>query len=89
MKTNENTLKKFEIIRALSYVPPERLQDIESFIQFILYRSKIKTGIREKEPSTLAGIWKNKGFDKIPDLDKEIKTMRKELSNQILEKFKS
>lgn len=88
MKPNENTLKKFEIMRAISYVPDERLQEIESFIKFILYQSKIKTGKRKKEPATLAGIWKNKGFDKIPDLDKEIKKMRKELSTQILDKFK-
>jgi len=89
MKTNENMLKKFEIIRSLSYVPDERLQEIDNFIRFILYQSRIETGRRKKEPATLAGIWKDKGFDKIHDLDKEIKKMRKELSNQILEKFKS
>ena len=88
MKTSESTLKKFEISRALSYVPDERLQDIDNFIKFILYQSNIKTDSIKKEPETLAGIWRDKGFDKIPDLDQEIKNLRKELSNQILERHK-
>ena len=88
MKTNESVLKKFEIMRELSYVPDERLEEVDNFIKFILYRYNIKAGTRKKEPGTLAGIWKNKGFEKIPDLDKEIKNMRKELSDQIIARHK-
>jgi hypothetical protein len=46
----------------------------------------IKTTGKQKEPKTLAGIWKNKGFEKIKDLDGEIRNLRKELGNQILER---
>jgi hypothetical protein len=87
MKTNENVLKKFEIMRALAYVPAERLQEVDTFIKFILSQSNIKTDKRKKEPETLAGIWKDKGFEKIIDLDKAIRNIRKELSNQILDRY--
>ena len=86
MKANERVLKRIEIVRQLSQVPSERLSDIESFVKFILFQSNIKTPSKPKEPKTLAGIWKNKGFEKIKDLDREIKSLRKELGNQILER---
>jgi hypothetical protein len=88
MKANENVLKKFEIMRELAYVPAERLDEIDSFIKFILYQCNIEPGGKEKEPETLAGIWENKGFEKITDLDNEINNLRKELGNQILKRHK-
>ena len=86
MKANENVLRRIEIVRQLSQVPAERLNEIESFVKFILFQSNIKTIRKQKEPKTLAGIWKNKGFEKIKDLDGEIKSLRKKLGNQILER---
>lgn len=53
----------------------------------VLSQSDIKADKRTKEPKTLGGIWKDKGFEKINNLDEEIKNIRKELGNQILEKF--
>ena len=88
MKTNNSVLKKYEIIRELSYVPEERLSEVDTFIKFILFQSKIRTNNRKVEPKTLAGIWKGKGFEKIADLDEEIRNLRKELGNQILERHK-
>ena len=88
MEAKHNVLKKFEIMKELSYVPPERLNEVDSFIKFILYQSNIKTAGRAKEPKTLGGIWKNKGFEKIKNLDEEIRNLRKELGNQILERHK-
>ena len=37
----------------------------------------------KKEPKTLKGIWANKGFEKIVDLEDAIRKMRIELGNQI------
>jgi hypothetical protein len=85
METNENVLKKYAIMRELSCVPPERLNEVDTFIKFILSQSKIRINNRKKEPKTLAGVWKNKGFEKITDIDKEIIKLRQELGNQILE----
>jgi hypothetical protein len=42
---------------------------------------------RKREPKTLAGIWKNKGFEKIANLDEEIRNLRRELGNEILERY--
>jgi|GEM_PF-820552 len=88
MKTNDSVLKKYAIIRELSYVPPERLNEIDTFIRFILSQSKITERNRKREPKTLAGIWKNKGFEKIANIDDEIQKLRRELGNQILERHK-
>jgi hypothetical protein len=88
MKANESFLKRIEIVKQLSQVPVERLNEIESFVKFILFQGNIKSPIKKKEPETLAGIWKNKGFEKIKDLDGEIKSLRKELDNQILERHR-
>jgi hypothetical protein len=88
MRANENVLKKFKIMKALSYVPEERLSEVDTFIKFILSQSNIKTRNKKDEPASLAGIWKGKGFEKIADLDKEIDTLRKELSDQILKRHK-
>ncbi|HLP46181.1 MAG TPA: hypothetical protein VK186_27685 [Candidatus Deferrimicrobium sp.] len=83
MKTNDSVLKKYAIMRELSYIPPERLNEVETFIKFILFQSKIGINNRKREPKTLAGIWKNKGFEKIDNLDEEIRKLRQELGNQI------
>ncbi len=88
MEANRNVLKKFEIMKELSYVPPERLNEVDSFIKFILYQSNVKTDRRVKEPKTLGGVWKNRGFEKIKNLDEEIRKLRNELGNQILERHK-
>lgn len=86
MRTNDSALKKFEIMRELSYVPADRLNEIDSFIKFILSQSKIRPGNGgAQEPETLAGIWEGKGFEKIDDLDKEIRDVRKDLGKQLLE----
>lgn len=86
MKTNDCVLKKYAIMRELSYVPPERLNEIDAFIKFILSQSKTRINNRKREPKTLAGIWKNKGFEKITDINEEIRNLRRELGNQILER---
>lgn len=88
MKVNENILKKLEIVRALSYVPNDRLDEVESFIKFVLSQSNGNRVQKREEPETLAGIWKGKGFEKIADFDTEIKHIRKELSSKILQRHK-
>ena len=71
----------------MSAVPDERLNEIDAFIKFILHQCKIKTTGKKKEPATLSGVWKDKGFDKIPDLEGEIKKIRKDVGRNILERY--
>ena len=42
MEANESVLKRIEIVRQLSQVPAERLNEIESFVKFILFQGNIK-----------------------------------------------
>lgn len=76
MKTNDCMLKKYAIMRELAYVAPERLSEVDTFIKFILSQSKIRINNRKREPKTLAGIWKNKGFEKITNIDEYIRKLR-------------
>ncbi len=45
-----------------------------------------KTKTEAPKPISLKGIWKNKGFEKILDLESEIASIRHELSEAILKK---
>jgi hypothetical protein len=42
MRANESVLKRIEIVRQISQVPAERLNEIESFAKFILFQGNIK-----------------------------------------------
>ncbi|MFQ5639039.1 MAG: hypothetical protein ACE5IR_13730 [bacterium] len=46
----------------------------------------VKQDISEILQINLKGIWKNKGFEKIADLDSELKSIQGELSESILKK---
>lgn len=65
-------LKKLEIISNLSFVPAHKLDDINNFVQYVLYANQAK----KKKKVSVKGIWKNKGFEKI-DVEKQLKTFRR------------
>jgi hypothetical protein len=71
---NSMQQKKVEIISQLSFVPVNRLDEIQRFIEYIL----ITTKIQKKRPISVRGIWENKGFEKI-DIEKELKDLRKNI----------
>jgi hypothetical protein len=79
------TLTKSKIIQELMYIPDERLKEVELFIKSILNQSDMKS--IQKEPRSLAGIWKDKGFEQLIDIDKEIDIIRLELDKPISEKI--
>ena len=45
-----------------------------------------KAALVSQDDDSLHGIWQGTGFEKIVDLDDEIKMIRKQLSDLILEK---
>lgn len=71
-------LKKLEIISNLSFVPTDKLDEIDNFVQYVLYASQTK----KKKQVSVKGIWKNKGFEKI-DVEKELKTLRREIQENL------
>ncbi len=77
---NTFAIKKVEIMKELSHVPENKLDMVKSYIDSLL-DDKHKTG---KSNKSLKGIWKEKGFNNIVDLDSEIKKVRKEMADSIL-----
>ena len=73
-------VKKMQLIQKISRLPEPKIAEVDSFIQKIL--SKLE--LEESKPINLKGIWKNKGFEKIADLEGEIKKVRNELNESIL-----
>jgi len=79
---NTSAIKKMEIARSLSLVPPGSLDKIKKYIETFIAESEMA---RQTDRS-LKGIWKNRGFEKIADLDAELKAVRREMGNSILRK---
>jgi hypothetical protein len=78
----KQAIKIQEILRELEDIPTEKLEQIELYIKTVLSERPKKKKV--EEPKTLGGIWENKGFEKIVDIEDEIKTLRKELGHQLL-----
>ena len=77
---NTTAIKKIEIVNALSRVPASSLDKIKAYIETFVAAPDKPT---QRNPS-LKGIWKNKGFEKINDLDTELKEARQQLGSSIL-----
>lgn len=71
-----------EIYKELTILPDEKLDEVKDFIDFV--HSKFQT--EKKTVVKLKGIWAGKGFEKIPNLDKELKSAERELARTILKK---
>ena len=78
-----NVFTRQNLLGNLKYLPPNKLQEVDDFVQFLLFQNKTKI---KEENDSFAGIWANIGFEKIVDLDTEINSIRKELSDNILNK---
>ncbi len=77
---NTTAMKKIEIVNALSRVPGSSLEKIKAYIDTFVPES----GRTKSRRCSLKGIWKNKGFEKITDLDAELQEARQQLGNSIL-----
>ncbi len=79
---NLSAIKKTEIIRELSFIPDEGIDRIRVYIESVLNDLNLPA----RNNRSLKGIWKDRGFEKIADLENEIKEARKYLGNSILGK---
>jgi len=82
MSVNSNALLKQKIKKNLSRITESKLKEIDDFIDFLLNKEEIE----EAKPANLEGIWKNSGFENIPDLEQSLSDARKELSDSILKR---
>ena len=79
---NSTALTKAEIVRELSLLPDSKLDKIRVYIETVLLESKVAT----KHNRSLQGIWQDKGFEKIIDLEAEIRQARKRMGKSILKR---
>ena len=79
MQTSAKTINKIKL--RLAEVPEDRLSEIYDFVEFILRKSKAKNEARNI--IKLEGVWKNLGFEKIVDLESEIREIRRESGQSI------
>ena len=75
-------IKKMELIQKITQLPEKKLGEVETFLKRLLSQLKVEP----RKPISLKGIWKNKGFEKISDLESELKSIRSELSDAILKR---
>ena len=82
VKMDAVAIKKMELIHKIAKLPEPKISEVDSFIQKILTQLEVE----KPKPINLKGIWKNKGFEKIMDLEAEIQKVRQELNGSILKK---
>lgn len=75
------TLTISKIKSKLAEVPEEKLSELYNYVESLLRKPK-----KEKNIVKMEGIWKDLGFDKIDDLEGEIKKIRKESDQLMIER---
>ncbi len=73
-------IRKMELIDKINKIPVEKLDEIEISLKNIISQFNLAPS----EPVNLKGIWKNKGFEKISNLESELKCIKSDLNNSIL-----
>ena len=82
---NDTAVAISRIKRMLDRVKPEKIQQIEDFVQFIAEKdAEIPGGKKVKK---MEGIWEGLGFENI-DEEKEIREIRRESEESLLKRSK-
>ncbi|GAK53144.1 hypothetical protein U14_04404 [Candidatus Moduliflexus flocculans] len=76
---NTAAIAKSEIIQELSRIPEEELYIVKRYIDSILEKYP-----KPLSDQSLKGIWKDVGFEKLIDLEKDVRDVRRELQEIIL-----
>ena len=83
MEKSEVTILKIK--KNIKKIPPAKLDEVNNYIEFILSKLQIKSS---KRIIKLEGIWKGLGFEKIDDLESDIRKLRVESSLKIADRVK-
>lgn len=79
---NTSAAKKLEIVKELSNIPENKLDQVKTYIKSLLPESKATV----KKNRSLKGIWKDKGFERITDLEAELEEVRRHMNESILKR---
>ena len=77
---NTIALKKVTIIQELARIPEPSLDTLIRYLDALLAENHAPP----QQNRSLKGIWKDAGFEKIFDLEEELRTVRYELQETIL-----
>jgi len=78
---NSLAIKKIEITKELNGLSEPEIDQVKHYVDFLLFQKLSPHRIQ-----TLAGIWKDQGFEKLNNLEQDIQILRQTLSVSILEK---
>ncbi len=73
-------IKKTALRNCILRLPDQEIDLVDKFIKELLARRSLK----KPRPITLEGIWKDKGFEKLNDLESKIGQIRAEIGDSIL-----
>ncbi|MCK4906234.1 MAG: hypothetical protein KAS64_01710 [Spirochaetes bacterium] len=74
----KSALTKIKIIQKLYSMSEKNIEAIQNFIDSISNKENLSTSI------DLKGIWKDKGFEKINNLENDLNEIRKKMTNSTL-----
>lgn len=70
-----------QIHKEISFLSQEELLEVENFIQ-----SLSNSQLRKKNVVNLEGVWAGKGFEKLDNLEEALKSIQKEIGDNLLKR---
>lgn len=81
---NNEVITINKIKQKLYKIPPDKLQGIDDFIDFVLNKMRSRPSKRIEK---LEGIWEELGFERILDLDGSIREIRRDSEKSFLDRI--
>lgn len=78
---NSLAIKKVEITKELNALSEIEIDQVKQYVDFLLFQK-----LPSYRVQTLAGIWKDRGFEKLNNLEQDIYALRQTLSVSILQR---
>ena len=83
-RMNNEGISITKVKQKLYKIPPDKLQEIDDFIDFLLTKTRSRLSKRIEK---LEGIWDGLGFERILDLDKSIREIRGNSEKSLLDRI--
>ncbi len=74
------TISRHKIRKNLNKIPPNVLKEVSDYIEFLLE----KHARQERRILKFEGIWQGLGFEELTDLESQIRDVRKETNDSLV-----
>ena len=71
-----------QIHKNIALLPEDKLREVTDYIEFLCF----KAAPHKKRVAKLSGIWQGHGFEKITDLESQLKAIRGDAATALLNK---